>query len=273
MCGIDYINQKITNHTGRKTLVQELQKSGFSRDSMKLATRHKNVESLDSYELPREQEQIGMINNLVDNIQCTKRKQEEFDANTFDIDNNYKMKRIKDLLQLKKVKTLLKFFDLHKPLQEINPNNTNLEITMNTNNLVNLINSGVLQWVNLKINNSDTYVIKQVQDDDDLFKSIKFNVNEFIGKEYDVDKFNIKLAMGIGFASKAADRFWILVDSSKEDSGIVESQYITPTKITVVERIFWLIEFVLLAKYLLLESCLASTQNSVSSQFPKLSST
>ncbi|RGB32967.1 hypothetical protein C1646_705593, partial [Rhizophagus diaphanus] len=32
--------------------------------------------------------------------------------------------------------------DLHRPLQEINPNNTNLEITMNTNNLVNLINSG-----------------------------------------------------------------------------------------------------------------------------------
>jgi hypothetical protein len=36
------------------------------------------------------------------------------------------------------------------------------------------------------------YIIRQVQDDDDLFKSIKFNVNEFVGKGYVVDKFNIK---------------------------------------------------------------------------------
>ena len=42
--------------------------------------------------------------------------------------------------------------DLCEPLQEINSSNTNLEITMNTNNLVDLINSGILQRVNLKIN-------------------------------------------------------------------------------------------------------------------------
>ncbi|PKK62987.1 hypothetical protein RhiirC2_717304 [Rhizophagus irregularis] len=245
ICGIDCTNRKITNHTGRKTLVQGLQKLGFSRDSMKLATRHKNVESLDSYELPREQEQIGMINNLVDNIQCTKRKQglcggehfylmdEDFkkredggfdiliyqsktnqrveignrgkaadkfilpnnpdiigvyenicptalkwlsqififknvtnqmesDAHTFDIDNNYKMKKNKGFVTAKEdftsnceISNTNNLKDLHKPLQEINPNNTNLEITMNTNNLVNLINSGVLQRVNLKINISD----------------------------------------------------------------------------------------------------------------------
>ncbi|CAB5212923.1 unnamed protein product [Rhizophagus irregularis] len=72
MCGIDCTNRKITN-TRRKTLVQGLQKLGFSRDSMKLATRHKNVESLDSYELLREQEQIGMINNLVNILKENKR--------------------------------------------------------------------------------------------------------------------------------------------------------------------------------------------------------
>ncbi|GET53009.1 hypothetical protein GLOIN_2v1768708 [Rhizophagus irregularis DAOM 181602=DAOM 197198] len=32
----------------------------------------------------------------------------------------------------------------------------------------------------------------QVQDDDDLFKSIKLNVNEFVGKGNVADKFNIK---------------------------------------------------------------------------------
>ena len=57
--------------TGRETLAQELQKLGFSRDS---ATQHKNVESLESYELLREQEQVGMINNLADNIYDIKRK-------------------------------------------------------------------------------------------------------------------------------------------------------------------------------------------------------
>ena len=36
------------------------------------------------------------------------------------------------------------------------------------------------------------YVIRQVQDDDDLFKSIKLNVNEFVGKGNVADKFNIK---------------------------------------------------------------------------------
>ncbi|PKY62786.1 hypothetical protein RhiirA4_489905 [Rhizophagus irregularis] len=34
------------------------------------------------------------------------------------------------------------------------------------------------------------YVIRQVQDDDDLFKSIK--LNEFVGKGNVADKFNIK---------------------------------------------------------------------------------
>ena len=42
--------------------------------------------------------------------------------------------------------------NLRGALQEIDSNNTNLEITMNTNNLVNLINSGILKQVNLKIN-------------------------------------------------------------------------------------------------------------------------
>ncbi|CAI2198628.1 16033_t:CDS:1, partial [Funneliformis geosporum] len=46
----------------------------ISRDSMKLATKHKNIKSLESYEIPREQEQIEMINNLVDNLQNIKRK-------------------------------------------------------------------------------------------------------------------------------------------------------------------------------------------------------
>ena len=32
----------------------------------------------------------------------------------------------------------------HTILQKIDTNNTNLEITMNTNNLANLINSGIL---------------------------------------------------------------------------------------------------------------------------------
>ncbi|RIA82619.1 hypothetical protein C1645_835069 [Glomus cerebriforme] len=35
--------------------------------------------------------------------------------------------------------------NLREPLQEIDSNNTNLKITMNTNNLVNLINSGILK--------------------------------------------------------------------------------------------------------------------------------
>ena len=45
--------------------------------------------------------------------------------------------------------------DLREPLQEINSNDTNVEITMNANNLADLINSGILQRVNLKINISD----------------------------------------------------------------------------------------------------------------------
>ncbi|CAI2190312.1 16339_t:CDS:1, partial [Funneliformis geosporum] len=53
---------------------QGLQKLGFSEDSMKLATQHRNIKSLKSYEIPREQEQVEMINNFVDNLQNTKRK-------------------------------------------------------------------------------------------------------------------------------------------------------------------------------------------------------
>ncbi|RIA88983.1 hypothetical protein C1645_825481 [Glomus cerebriforme] len=45
---------EITNNSKHKTLVQEFQKLEVSRDLIKLATQHKNVESLESYELPRE---------------------------------------------------------------------------------------------------------------------------------------------------------------------------------------------------------------------------
>ncbi|GBB93624.1 hypothetical protein RclHR1_02200005 [Rhizophagus clarus] len=155
MCGIDCTKRKITNHTGRKTLVQGLQKLGFSRDSMKLATRHRNIESLDSYELPRDQEQIGMLSNLVDNIHnnTIKRKREESDANK--LDNTKKIKGFstakEDFIfqcEISKTNDLKEVSDdpnLRRPLQEIDSNNTNLEITMNTNNLANLINSGILK--------------------------------------------------------------------------------------------------------------------------------
>ncbi|CAI2193503.1 16376_t:CDS:2, partial [Funneliformis geosporum] len=44
--------------------------------------------SLESYEIPREQEQVEMINNLVNNLQNTKRKREIEDINSLDIDIN-----------------------------------------------------------------------------------------------------------------------------------------------------------------------------------------
>ena len=50
---------------------------------------------------------------------------------------------------------LLQKNNSYEPLQEINSNKNNLEITMKTNNLVELINSGILNQINMKINITD----------------------------------------------------------------------------------------------------------------------
>ncbi|CAB4487370.1 unnamed protein product [Rhizophagus irregularis] len=47
---------------------------------------------------------------------------------------------------------------------------------------------------------------RQVQDDDDLFKSIKLNVNEFVGEGNVADKFNIKSLTSDNSSEAEADK-------------------------------------------------------------------
>jgi len=66
MTGINTTNRKISNHTGRKTMIRGLQSAGLSLDKMRLQSRHHSDEGLKPYMSSREPEKLDMMNKLVE---------------------------------------------------------------------------------------------------------------------------------------------------------------------------------------------------------------
>ncbi len=52
LTGLDMDERKISNHSGRKTLVQILKRRGFSNSECMASTRHKSEQGLARYERP-----------------------------------------------------------------------------------------------------------------------------------------------------------------------------------------------------------------------------
>ncbi|GES80802.1 zinc finger MYM-type protein 2-like [Rhizophagus clarus] len=69
---IDLTNRKMTNHGGRKTMIQGLQNTGISRDQMRLQSRHKTEKGLEPYELSRIGEQADMMSKMMMQIYGSK---------------------------------------------------------------------------------------------------------------------------------------------------------------------------------------------------------
>jgi hypothetical protein len=68
MTEINLDNRKITNHAGRKTMVQALQYLGQNTDCIRHQSRHKSDQGLQPYVLPHDQQQLDMMTSLVDEI-------------------------------------------------------------------------------------------------------------------------------------------------------------------------------------------------------------
>ena len=68
MTEINLKNRKITNHAGRKTMVQALQYLGQDTKSIRYQSRHKSDQGLQPYVLPHDQKQLDMMNTLADKI-------------------------------------------------------------------------------------------------------------------------------------------------------------------------------------------------------------
>ena len=73
------MNRKITNHGGQKTMIQGLQASGISREQVHLQSQHQTEKELESYELPRNEEQISMMSEMITNIYDSNIKQNKVD--------------------------------------------------------------------------------------------------------------------------------------------------------------------------------------------------
>jgi len=65
MTGVDLRNRHITNHSGRKTLIQILQKNEKDRADIVKVTRHSSIEGLKPYELPKENAQTALLTELI----------------------------------------------------------------------------------------------------------------------------------------------------------------------------------------------------------------
>jgi hypothetical protein len=64
--GINTADRKISNHTGRKTMIRGLQSTGLSLDKMRLQSRHHTDEGLKPYMSSRESEKLDMMNKFVE---------------------------------------------------------------------------------------------------------------------------------------------------------------------------------------------------------------
>ncbi|GES78075.1 hypothetical protein GLOIN_2v1470960 [Rhizophagus clarus] len=69
---IDLTNHKMTNHGGRKTMIQGLQNTGISHDQIRLQSRHKTEKGLEPYELSRIGKQADMISKMMMEIYGSK---------------------------------------------------------------------------------------------------------------------------------------------------------------------------------------------------------
>lgn len=63
-CGIDITDRKITNHSGRKMLIQGLQGLGVSKEDIALQSRHRSLEGINAYTLSPEQQHYNMLNKF-----------------------------------------------------------------------------------------------------------------------------------------------------------------------------------------------------------------
>jgi integrase len=66
LTGINVDDRKISNHSGRKTLVQILKRRGFSNSECMASTRHKSEQGLARYEYPETEIQRNNAFNLVE---------------------------------------------------------------------------------------------------------------------------------------------------------------------------------------------------------------
>jgi len=64
MTDINLENRKITNHAGRKTMVQALQHLGQDTECIRYQSHHKSDQGLQPYVLPHDQQQLNMMTSL-----------------------------------------------------------------------------------------------------------------------------------------------------------------------------------------------------------------
>ena len=71
LSGVDVTDRKISNHSGRKMLIQGLQKLGISKEEIALQSRHKSLEGINAYTLHPEQQHYDMLNEFANKFQST----------------------------------------------------------------------------------------------------------------------------------------------------------------------------------------------------------
>ncbi|PKB94213.1 hypothetical protein RhiirA5_480069 [Rhizophagus irregularis] len=90
LTGINVDDRKISNHSGRKTLVQILKRRGFSNSECMASTRHKSEQGLARYERPETEIQRNNAFNLVEAFGFNKnniRSEESMEQSTLSTDN------------------------------------------------------------------------------------------------------------------------------------------------------------------------------------------
>jgi integrase len=81
LSGVDLIDRKISNHSGRKMLIQGLQRLGVSKEEIALQSRHKSLEGINAYTLHPEQQHYDILNEFANKFQSA--SQGLFNLNTY----------------------------------------------------------------------------------------------------------------------------------------------------------------------------------------------
>ncbi|GBC07728.1 hypothetical protein RclHR1_07660004 [Rhizophagus clarus] len=167
---IDLTNRKMTNHGGRKTMIQGLQNTGISRDQMRLQSRHKTEKGLEPYKLSRIGEQADMMSKMMMQIYGSKiNSGNAYETDVENVKNSESSKSNINIVQNKinepqgnyGFTTAREAMQVSKPLNESNVNKKAslplqtsdknlLEISIQPEQFFSLMQSGSLTNFNIK---------------------------------------------------------------------------------------------------------------------------
>ncbi|CAB5361713.1 unnamed protein product [Rhizophagus irregularis] len=161
--GVNLNGRKITNHSGRRALIQNCEKMGIPKEDIKLISCHRSDAGLSSYTLPTDNKKNEIVGQLMNKVHrqltsVNEKSAEIVNSQISCMNENNKQIMDKEDNNFKTAKEALleksrenQQNTIKQPLKLTNTN-PQLEISMNVDHFKELFDYGIISQLNRKIN-------------------------------------------------------------------------------------------------------------------------